>query len=134
MRDYGTRFDPTVTLLDKDGDAVQNKTHDVSYAETQGPKCPNTTIGAYHTAYKAGEVSPTDIAKVLLDLVENDARHRVAFLSIKKGKVLAAADLSTKRYREGKAKGILDGVPVAIKGKPHRILTGHFMGFWKIVH
>lgn len=51
----------------------------------------------------------------MLDL-SNSPTHKVAFLSVRRDQVLAAAKASTQRYKEGKAKGIFDGVPVAVKG------------------
>ncbi len=55
------------------------------------------------------------MAEALLDL-SSSAEHKVAFLSVKRDQVLAAAKASTQRYKEGKAKGVFDGVPVAVKG------------------
>ncbi|KAK5737782.1 hypothetical protein LTR17_006430 [Elasticomyces elasticus] len=73
----------------------------------------------YHEAYKTGRTTPTAVAKVLLPLVRRDAdipsRHSVAFLSSRVDLVMLAAEASTKRYKEGKSLGPLDGVPVAVK-------------------
>ncbi|KAL9125838.1 MAG: hypothetical protein Q9217_005013 [Psora testacea] len=123
LNDYAPRYDPTVIPYNIDDNTSLTKPADVSYRDIQGPKSPNSSIGAYHAAYETGQISPTDVAKTLLDLIDENARHKVAFLSIVKENVLAAAELSTRRYKEGKAKGILDGVPVAIKDEVD--LEGH---------
>ena len=52
---------------------------------------------------------------MLLELVEAPSKHSVAFLAVRKARVLAEAEESTKRYREGSSLGVLDGVPVAVK-------------------
>jgi len=61
-------------------------------------------------------LTPTAVAHALLDLSASN-EHKVAFLDVKKHQVLAAAKESTQRYKEGKAKSMLDGVPVAVKGR-----------------
>lgn len=39
----------------------------------------------------------------------------MAFLAVRKARVLAEAEESTTRYREGSSLSVLDGVPVAVK-------------------
>jgi Asp-tRNA(Asn)/Glu-tRNA(Gln) amidotransferase A subunit family amidase len=72
------------------------------------------SIATYCSAYKQGTLTPTAVAKALLNLVQA-SQHKAAFLEIKPSKVIGAAEKSTKRYREGKALGPLDGVIVAVK-------------------
>lgn len=62
-------------------------------------------------------MTPTDVAQTLLDLSKS-SEHKAAFLDIRKNQVLTAATESTQRFKDGKVKGMLDGVPVAVKGKP----------------
>ena len=80
-----------------------------------GPKCLNRhyTIADYHSAYESGRLTPTAVAKALLALVP---KHKAAFLDVRKDKVLAAAEASTQRYKDGKPRSMLDGVPVSVKG------------------
>ena len=71
----------------------------------------------YHSAYEAGNVTPTVVAQALLDLILKNPKHKDAFLEIKEDRVMAAAEASTRRYKVGKALGWFDGVPVGVKGK-----------------
>ncbi len=71
-------------------------------------------MATYCSAYKQGTLTPIAVAKALLNLIQG-SQHKAAFLEIKPLIVIAAADKSTKRYREGKSLGPLDGVPVAVK-------------------
>ncbi len=73
------------------------------------------TVADYHSAFEAGKLTPLAVAEALLEL-SNSPKHKVAFLSVKRDQVIAAAKASTQRYMEGKAKGMFDGVPVAVKG------------------
>ena len=116
LDDYEPRYDPTVIPLDSGDGADMSKPVSVSYRERKGPGSPNTSIGAYHAAYESGEVTPVDVVEVVLDLIDGDIKHKVAFSSIVREKVRVAAQGSMRRYKEGKAKGILDGIPVAVKG------------------
>lgn len=78
------------------------------------PNSPHSVID-YHSAYKSGELTPTAVAKALLQLISSSSRHSVAFLQIREDRVLAAAEASTRRYQDGVHLSILDGVPVAVK-------------------
>ena len=115
LEDYEPRYDPTV--IPKRGESTANagsgSTVDAVY--TNGPKCPNRhyTIADYHSAYESGKLTPTAVAKALLALVP---KHKAAFLDVRKDKVLAAAEASTQRYKDGKSRSMLDGVPVSVKG------------------
>ncbi|KAK4503834.1 hypothetical protein PRZ48_004749 [Zasmidium cellare] len=81
----------------------------------------------YYEAYNSGTVTPTDVAKVLLPLIQRDVKkaceHAVAFLQVREDLVLKAAEESTRRWREGKPLSVLDGVPVAVKDEVD--LTGY---------
>ena len=120
LNTYEPRYDPTVIPTSSEGDMKTYSTSSPCFSYDRTEVCKGrktTTIADYHAAYKAGETTPSKIAEVLLDLVEKDAKQKVAFLSIRKEHVLAAAKASTKRHHKGESKGFLDGVPVAIKGK-----------------
>ena len=83
------------------------------------------SINDYHTAYEAGAMTPTAVAEALLDLISKDPKHKDAFLEIRKERVIAAAEASTRRYKAGKTLGILDGVPVGVKGKSFPFYIGY---------
>ncbi|KAL9104311.1 MAG: hypothetical protein Q9163_000752 [Psora crenata] len=123
LNDYEPRYDPTVIPRDSEEAVGLVKKAEVSGQDVQGSRCPNTSISTYHAAYKAGDVTPTDVVEALLDFLDKDAGHKVDFLSIIREKVLAAAESSTRRYKEGSAKSVLDGVPVAVKDEVD--LEGH---------
>ena len=115
LEDYEPRYDPTVipTASDQTANAGSGSTLDAVYIN--GPKCVNRhyTIADYHSAYETGKLTPTAVAKALLALVP---KHKAAFLDVKKDIVLAAAEASTQRYKDGKSRSMLDGVPLSVKG------------------
>lgn len=116
LKEYDPRCDPAVVPLESNNsNAASASTADLPY--TASPKQPNRhlSIADYHSAFETGKLTPLAVAEVLLDLA-NSPKHKVAFLSVKENQVLAAAKASTQRYKEGKELGMLDGVPVAIKG------------------
>lgn len=117
LEDYGPRYDPTVIPKASDStvNAGSGSTLDAVYVN--GPKCVNRhyTIADYHSAYESGKLTPTAVAKALLALVP---KHKAAFLDVNKDRVLAAAEASTRRYRDGKSRSMLDGVPLSVKGMP----------------
>lgn len=127
LREYDPRPDPTVIPInarpaaEKDGSI----TSDLPY--NPSPKHPNRqyNIGDYQMAFNAGKLTPLAVAEALLDLA-GSAEHKVAFLSVKRDQVLAAAKASTQRHKDGKVKGPLDGVPLAVKGECY-----HLLGFSK---
>lgn len=123
LEDYEPRYDPTVIPIAKNESTANTgsgSTVDVVYIN--GPKCLNRhyTIADYHSAYESGKLTPTAVAQALLALVP---KHKAAFLDVAKDKVLAAAETSTQRYRDGKSRGMLDGVPVSVKDEVD--LKGH---------
>ena len=73
----------------------------------------------YHDRYVSGELTPTAVVEMLLPLilrnVGDPSPHSVSFISTNVELVRTAAKASTKRYKDGKSLGILDGVPTAIK-------------------
>lgn len=115
LEDYEPRYDPTVIPIANEStvNAGSGSTVDAVYID--GPKCLNRhyTIADYHSAYESGKLTPTAVAQALLALVP---KHKEAFLDVVKEKVLAAAEASTQRYKDGKSRSMLDGVPVSVKG------------------
>ena len=119
LDDYEPRYDPTVipTSNGSTCKAYESQFPDFSYGNSPNVQDRGTSIADYHDAYKAGETTPTKVAEAVLALAEERLENKTVFLSIKKDQIIAAAEASTRRYKEGKAKGLLDGVPLAIKGK-----------------
>ena len=74
--------------------------------------------GGYAAAYRAGAASPEGVAEAFLDCLARsgagDSPLR-AFVAVNAEDVRAQARASAQRYREGRALGPLDGVPVAVK-------------------
>ena len=120
LEDYEPRYDPAVIPLGDTSapNASSGKAVAASYIE--GPKGVHRhyTIADYHSAYESGRLTPTAVAQTLLALVP---KHKAAFLDVAKDRVLAAAEASTQRYRDGSARGMLDGVPLSVKGKLSRL-------------
>lgn len=81
------------------------------------------TSADYRQRYLSGELTPTVVVETLLPLIQRDTkppgRFSIGFLESKADAVRAAAAASTKRYRDGKPLGPLDGVPVAVKDEVH---------------
>jgi hypothetical protein len=117
LGDYDPRYDPAVVPLQKNGDSPPRSVDLAQLPYTATTRHPNRHWSAadYHSAFQTGKLTPLAVAEALLDL-SSSAEHKVAFLSVKRDQVLAAAKASTQRYKEGKAKGVFDGVPVAVKG------------------
>ena len=69
----------------------------------------------FRAAYSAGTATPSSVAESILDAIDGEERHRVAFLLVNKEACLTAAAKSTVRYQSGKQLGPLDGIPVAVK-------------------
>ena len=119
LEDYEPRYDPTVIPKAKNESttAYAGSGSTVDHAVyINGPKGLNRhyyTIADYHSAYESGKLTPTAVAQALLDLVP---KHKAAFLDVKKDQVLAAAEASTQRYKDGNSRSMLDGVPVSVKG------------------
>ena len=125
LHDYEPRHDPTVIPQPSSQETV-------SIADLPSPSprsSPNGyyTCADYHELYKSGKLTPTDVAKHLLPLIQRDTKpagdYSVAFLQVREDLVLQAAEAAAKRYRAGKPLSILDGVPVAVKDEVD--LTGY---------
>ncbi|GAM35437.1 hypothetical protein TCE0_017r03768 [Talaromyces pinophilus] len=81
------------------------------------------TSADYHQRYLSGELTPTIVVETLLPMIQRDTKppgkSAIGFLESKIDIVRAAAAASTKRYRDRKPLGPLDGVPVAVKDEVH---------------
>ena len=125
LNDVEPRYEPLV-IKTKPGAAAVNDEQYLKFLldEAWDGRRPGSkvhlSVPDYHEAYKSGRITPTAVAKVLLPLIDReakkpDARHSKAFLQVRQDLVLKAAQESTQRYNDGKFKSVLDGVPVAVK-------------------
>ena len=97
-------------------DIVQKSQGDVS-SEFRFP-----TVADYWKAYKSGFCTPADVAGAVLAAIENSNALRPplrAIVSTKRDVVMAMAEASTQRWKDGTPLSLLDGVPVAVKGELH---------------
>ena len=72
----------------------------------------------YADAFEKGLETPEDVAERFLhavDLDDHNPRPLTAFIGRNREDILSHARDSTERHRAGKALGVLDGVPVAVK-------------------
>jgi aspartyl-tRNA(Asn)/glutamyl-tRNA(Gln) amidotransferase subunit A len=76
---------------------------------------PYASCSALTKAYRDGRVSPVEVATTLLERIECLNPLVNAFVFIDRESTLAAAALSEERWRQGKPRSALDGVPVTIK-------------------
>ncbi|MFD6858011.1 amidase [Rhodococcus sp. NPDC060090] len=67
------------------------------------------------TAFSAGELSPVEAARAVLDDIAARDHDINAFCLVDEERTLEQARLSEERWRTGYAKGLLDGVPISIK-------------------
>src|SRR5580658_945933 len=77
-----------------------------------------TTSAALTRAYASGEATPLQIAKRALRGARRLAERKPSvgpILDFNDADALREAELATARYREGRALGPLDGVPVVLK-------------------
>ena len=116
LDDYEPRCDPTVIPILHGPKKDLDLSDPVSSAQQSNGELANGhySIATYYNAYKQGTLTPTAVAKALLRL-SSAPEHKAAFLEITPSKVIAAAEESTRRYKEGKPLSPLDGVPVGVK-------------------
>ena len=125
------RYDPTVikstgaAVLDN-GDYLSTLLSE-NWSTKQHSKAIFNSAIDYHEAYKAGKLTPLDVAETLLPMIRRDVKdstkHSIAFLDSKVDRVRKAAEESTKRYKAGKHLSPMDGVPMAVKDELD--LTGY---------
>ena len=80
------------------------------------------TVADFVGAFRSGRCSPTEVAEAVLNAIEdaNKASPPLrAIIETSRDVVLAQANASTQRWKEGKTLSLLDGIPVAIKGEFH---------------
>ncbi|KAF2017594.1 amidase signature enzyme [Aaosphaeria arxii CBS 175.79] len=117
-----SRFDPTVILLPRDGEVPINYNAvdiDQLRALRAGAQGRFYSIVDFHRAYSSGQTTPSDVVEALLPLIRRDIEsrspHSTAFVDTKVDLVRRSAEASTKRWKDGKQLGVLDGIPFALK-------------------
>ncbi len=76
------------------------------------------SVSDFYAAYKSGKVTPLDVARAVLDAIEDSNRGGAALRAIVTSNcsaVLLAAEASTERWKSGSPLSLLDGVPVSVK-------------------
>jgi Asp-tRNA(Asn)/Glu-tRNA(Gln) amidotransferase A subunit family amidase len=76
------------------------------------------TVTDYHAAYRAGTLTPLDVASRFLsqlDESERGDRPMRAFIATRRDDILAQATASAERWKAGRPISVFDGVPVAAK-------------------
>ncbi|MBK6791372.1 MAG: amidase [Anaerolineales bacterium] len=85
---------------------------------SQGKGFVFTSIHEYANAYRARTLTPEDVAKRVLEAIEQSeasSQPLRAFIAVNREDVLRQAKESTQRFKDGKPLSIFDGVPVAVK-------------------
>ncbi|THC88333.1 hypothetical protein EYZ11_012222 [Aspergillus tanneri] len=112
------RFDPTVIPL-RSASPVDETPIDSPSSSSAVTPAKYYSVADYHAVYKSGELTPIAVVKALLPLIRRDlsspGKHSTAFADSRVDDILAAAQASTRRYKENRPLGIFDGVPTAVK-------------------
>ncbi|RLL99674.1 hypothetical protein CFD26_108069 [Aspergillus turcosus] len=121
LRDYAPRYDPTVIPV-RDSKRAATAELPPSPASRKS-SAGYYTSADYHALYRSGKLTPTAVVEALLPLIRRDVRppgkHSVAFVETQAERIRAAAEASTRRYKQGQPLGPLDGVPIAVKDEVH---------------
>ncbi|KAI7771699.1 hypothetical protein LZL87_005975 [Fusarium oxysporum] len=126
LEHFEPRYDPTVVPIalseaeaKERGERVQISA--LQQANTSQTLSPSKFYSAadYRALYLSGELTPVDVAKAILPLVETDGptpgRHAQGWRELNIERIMRAAEASTERYKNKQPLGPLDGVPSAIK-------------------
>src|SRR5438874_2162726 len=65
--------------------------------------------------YRARQLSPLDVVQASLSRIESQDRHVNAFCLVDADAAVTQARASERRWLRGEPRGLLDGVPVAVK-------------------
>ncbi|KAL8923841.1 MAG: hypothetical protein Q9208_004402 [Pyrenodesmia sp. 3 TL-2023] len=126
LDDYEPRYDPTVIKLpssshdsdsSREGNEGYKSASEITDIRDQQSLIPTRyhSSAFYTRQYQSQQLTPTKVIEGLLAQISAKKEHSTAFLQIIPEKVVAAAEASTTRWRNGKPLSPLDGVPVAIK-------------------
>ena len=80
------------------------------------------TVADYVGAFRSGRCTPTEVAEAVLNAIEDSNKASPplrAIIETSRDVVLAQANASTQRWKEGKTLSLLDGIPIAVKGEIH---------------
>lgn len=86
--------------------------------QSRGPGFAYPAVHDYADAYSSGRFTPEDVALRVLDAIAtSDAQDPPlrAFIATNREDALSQARDSSRRFREGRTLGPLDGVPIAVK-------------------
>ena len=78
------------------------------------------TVADYRRAYRAERCTPVEVAKVILETINESNRISPplrAIVDFNEGAIQKMAQESADRWREGKTLSLLDGIPVSVKGE-----------------
>jgi hypothetical protein len=118
------RYDPTVPPLPHSSDEAPAP---ASYTDVAALRRPARraeaggfrSVADFYEAYKSGRTTPSEVVEGILPLIRRDVEkrevHSTAWVDSKVELVRAAAEASTRRWREGRELGVLDGVPFGVK-------------------
>lgn len=73
------------------------------------------SIAKLGVAYRAGRLSPVEVAQLCLERIRREDRSLNAFVTLLEGPALHSARKAERELRAGRTRGPLHGVPVAIK-------------------
>ena len=73
------------------------------------------SISDFTSRYKKGEITPTQVAKRIINIVKETKDKNPLIIMLNEEDLLKQAEASTKRYEQKAPKGVLDGVPIAVK-------------------
>ncbi|OTB00827.1 hypothetical protein M426DRAFT_15054 [Hypoxylon sp. CI-4A] len=121
LHNYDWNLQPIVTPIIADG-VVQSKaeiTPDLEERQPANLAGRFYSAADYHELFKAGKLTPLQVAKALLPIISRGqkppAKYESSWAVTKENIVLAAAKESTSRYAAGKPLSVLDGVPIGVK-------------------
>ena len=120
------RYDPTVYPLALSAGEAKERGERVQLSSLQqynnSPAFDTSrfySAANYQDLYLSGEVTPVDVVRAILPLIQLDGpqrgKHAHAWREIRIDQIMRAAEASTERYKNKQPLGPLDGVPSAIK-------------------
>ncbi|KLP21243.1 uncharacterized protein LW94_133 [Fusarium fujikuroi] len=126
LEHFEPRYDPTVVPIALSEAEAKERGERVQISALQQANNSQTlnpskfySAADYRALYLSGELTPVDVAKAILPLVETDGptpgRHAQGWRELNIERIMRAAEASTERYKNKQPLGPLDGVPSAIK-------------------
>jgi Asp-tRNA(Asn)/Glu-tRNA(Gln) amidotransferase A subunit family amidase len=121
LRSLRVMDDPTLYPFSKDGQPAKAPLTPAQVESALGAApAPGVfaTAREYAAAYRNGSITPIEVAERILSAIAESEKGPLplrAFIANDQQDILAQAQASAERFKNGKALSILDGVPVAIK-------------------